>query len=684
MRKTLRLLLPAVVASLALGFAAGPALAAPENDDFANAQALSGNRGTAPFDLTDATNQVSEPLVGEATDRTAWFRYEPSQNGIASFSTCRLETDLVMDGGSIAVYSGGTLATLASDGESTGGCRNGRVNAVLSSLAVLAGHTYWVQLEVSATSATTGGTLIYDFNTAAPSNDDMADAQTIAPTLPQTVDADNGLATTEDAEPNIQDWGPRNSLWFTWTPGQDGTVSVDTCSTVWSDSNLAADSRLDIFTDSDPDPEVFSPTSVASNDDGCGAPNSLLSHAFTEVTSGTTYFIRVANYADDYGYPYKLKLRWVGDPETSSSPFIYPNGARLQVGETYNAWAAPWIADPAITETSVQWKLCDADGTGCDDIDGATDWTYVPQPSEIGHRLVVSSIGTNGVSTVSVDSAPSGLIEDAPSNDDLADATDLGSAAPVHQEDDNYFGSLESGEAAATSVDVDASVWFRWTAPSSKTFLVDTCGTSPVMGLAMAVYTATGSLLTDLSSVADNTAGCDESIGGAKTSFAATAGVTYWIEVGSLPGGTQGQFALDITEAPAPPGGGGGGGGGTTSPPTPTNPLTLTVKKALGTLKPKKGVYTLKGAVVACGASATGACTGKVVLTTKQGKKTKKLATGKISVAPGRSQTLTIKLSSSALKAIKKAKSLKATVTVTASGPGFASSTASGSATLKP
>jgi hypothetical protein len=115
-------------------------------------------------------------------------------------------------------------------------------------------------------------------------------------------------------------------------------------------------------------------------------------------------------------------------------------------------------------------------------------------------------------------------------------------------------------------------------------------------------------------------------------------------------------------------------------PPPPANPLTLTVKKSLGNLTPKKGILTLRGAVVTCAASATGPCRGKATFSTAKSTKYIEIV---FMIAPGKSAAISGKVKSAKLKAIKKAKSIKTTVKISVAAPGFAPSTASATATLK-
>jgi hypothetical protein len=541
--------LTTVVAAVALGIAAGSALAAPAYDDFANAQALTGNRGFFDFDLTGATNESGEPLTGDPSDVSGWFSYSPSADGFASFSTCRKEADLVTEGLALNLYSGGTLATLSSEAHATGGCKNGRVNVTTDPIAVQSGHVYFLQVEFAASAEITGGHIDFDFNTGAPANDDFADAAPITGALPQTLDADNGLASIENGEPDTEDWGPRNSLWWTWTPDQDGLVAIDSCSSVVG-TNI--DSRIHVYTDGDPDPDITTPSYVADNDDGCPSPNTLLSQLYVNVTSGETYFIRLSNYSADFGSPYKLKLRWVTTPELARPPYIDPSDARLRVGAMLYGSVGDWTGNPAIDSEDYQWKRCDASGNNCDVIDGETSSTYVTQSIDLGHRLVFVSNAHRGLEDFTADSAPSGLVADPPANDNLADAIDLGSSAPATVASDDYFSTLEAGEDIPAVGDIDGSVWYRWTAPASRVYYADNCSEDSDSSFQANVFTTTGSDFSDLSIVSDHNGGCDGTGNGNRAFFTAEAGTTYLIQV-SIPSGTSpAEFSMTIAEAPAP------------------------------------------------------------------------------------------------------------------------------------
>jgi hypothetical protein len=118
--------------------------------------------------------------------------------------------------------------------------------------------------------------------------------------------------------------------------------------------------------------------------------------------------------------------------------------------------------------------------------------------------------------------------------------------------------------------------------------------------------------------------------------------------------------------------------------PNPTYPIDPfpqpNVAKSLGKVKLKKNSITLSRLKLLCGASATGDCTGTITFTTAKAKKAGKTIKPvkhivKLRIRPGKTLPQTFKLSSSMLKAIKAAKSLKTSVVIQLGAPGFSTKT---------
>jgi GH25 family lysozyme M1 (1,4-beta-N-acetylmuramidase) len=89
----------------------------------------------------------------------------------------------------------------------------------------------------------------------------------------------------------------------------------------------------------------------------------------------------------------------VGPPTPSATPTIV--GA-TQAGKTLAAVPGGWSGGKPIT-FAYQWQRCDAAGTGCIPVVGATKETYVPVTADVGHalRISVTAQGADGTATAS-------------------------------------------------------------------------------------------------------------------------------------------------------------------------------------------------------------------------------------------------------------------------------------------
>ncbi len=127
-----------------------------------------------------------------------------------------------------------------------------------------------------------------------------------------------------------------------------------------------------------------------------------------------------------------------------------------------------------------------------------------------------------------------------PANDDFAAATTIGSL-PFSDFSDRSSAGMESGEPTFTSCGpISHTIWYAFT-PTQDT-IVYAHGNAAGANSFIAVYTGDG--LDSLTAV-----GC----GSERNVWRATAGKTYWIQVGSYDGqpGAPESFALEVAPAPA-------------------------------------------------------------------------------------------------------------------------------------
>jgi hypothetical protein len=128
-------------------------------------------------------------------------------------------------------------------------------------------------------------------------------------------------------------------------------------------------------------------------------------------------------------------------------------------GQTLTADPGQWSGDDPIALT-YQWQLCDADGTDCVDIDGATDDTYVLTGQDVGHTIVVVVTGDNGAGSDQAASAPSAVVTaapgpgpsgDPPANPQAPPATGTQPAAPAADAQGDDLGAVPGNLVADTS-----------------------------------------------------------------------------------------------------------------------------------------------------------------------------------------------------------------------------------------
>jgi hypothetical protein len=93
----------------------------------------------------------------------------------------------------------------------------------------------------------------------------------------------------------------------------------------------------------------------------------------------------------------------VEEPTASNSPPTISGTARD--GETLSASHGSWDGTPPIAY-AYQWLRCDASGTDCSDIPGATDRTYTLGHDDVGSTIRVEVTATNAVDSVSANSDP--------------------------------------------------------------------------------------------------------------------------------------------------------------------------------------------------------------------------------------------------------------------------------------
>ena len=267
------------------------AVAAPANDDFADAQVITGTKGDISGSNVGATKETGEPdHAGNPGGHSIWYSWTAPADGNVAFTTSGSTFDTLL-----AVYTGAAvdgLTPVAANDDDPGG--DGGVSTV--SFVVSSGVTYSVAVDGFSGKI---GFVELRWHPA-PANDNFADAEVLPSTSSGTATGDARGATLEPGEPPS---GP--TIWYSWTAPADGTYKFDTVG-----SNF--DTFLAVYEGSSLDSLVR----VGENDDDPdrGCCSSWV--PIRDATAGTIYSIAISPF---FG-PGDLVLNWtpliLGTPES--------------------------------------------------------------------------------------------------------------------------------------------------------------------------------------------------------------------------------------------------------------------------------------------------------------------------------------------------------------------------------
>ena len=272
-----------VAMGLALLITNGVAHAAPANDNFANAQRITGAQATLTGTSVDATKENGEPNhANNAGGKSVWYTWQAPSTGTVTIDTSGSTFDTLL-----AVYTGnavGSLTEVASNDEDPSSPAS---TSKVQSVQVTAGTTYRIAVDgyKSFGDADSGSiTLNLATYTPPPENDAFANAQQVTGTN-ATVTGTSAGATKEGGEPNHAGNVGGKSVWYRWTPQSSGPVTISTAGSTF-------DTLLAVYTGN----AVGSLTEVASNDEDTANQLSTSKLESVQVTAGTTYRIAVDGY----------------------------------------------------------------------------------------------------------------------------------------------------------------------------------------------------------------------------------------------------------------------------------------------------------------------------------------------------------------------------------------------------
>ncbi|HEX8099454.1 MAG TPA: DUF11 domain-containing protein [Actinomycetota bacterium] len=267
------------------------------NDNFANAESISGSSGSVGGTNHGFTGETGEPDNAAVSSpiESAWYAWTAPTTGRVAFDTCAT-TDRLADT-TLGAYTGSSVSGLTSLAENNDSCGSFDSMSQIS-FRVEAGATYYIS--VDGYDGITGlFTLSWEYN-----NDYFDSAQLISG-LSGSVSSDNVNFGGEPGEPsNAGVSEPIQSAWFKWIAPATVEISFDTC------ADDTEDTTLGVYTGS----EVSDLSSIDQNNDvSCGREIRQSRVTFSAI-EGTTYYISVDTWSHFTG---TFTLAWGPPPPYS-------------------------------------------------------------------------------------------------------------------------------------------------------------------------------------------------------------------------------------------------------------------------------------------------------------------------------------------------------------------------------
>jgi hypothetical protein len=349
------------------------------------------------------------------------------------------------------------------------------------------------------------GTVALSPHAAAQGSDDLAGA-TDEGNLATAADTGHLGFGAEPSEPDHAGQPPNVSVWHKWTAPANLNVTISMCNTL-----NQFDTVLEVYSGPAQNPTYATIHSIAASDNDCGT-GSLLSKVKFAATAGDTYYIVVDKVGASGGITYEWELGTAPPNDDFPGTLLPVASVTTVTGTNENATAeagepnhggqpagqSVWWTWTAPSDGTFTFQTCGSSsgfnttlsvytggtftgvtsvGENDDGCGGPTGASKLSVPVTHGTDYHIAVDGGAGliqqkIGTITLDIRPT------PANDDLANAVGV-STLPVSESVDNYAATAEQNENAHAGITATSSVWYRWTAPSDGTFIIDTCGSTP-------------------------------------------------------------------------------------------------------------------------------------------------------------------------------------------------------------
>jgi Lysyl oxidase/Concanavalin A-like lectin/glucanases superfamily/Immunoglobulin I-set domain/Immunoglobulin domain len=446
----------------------------PPNDNFANAQAISGSSGSVPGENFNATKESGEPNhAGNAGGASVWYAWTAPSTSPVTFDTCLSDFDTLL-----AVYTGNAVNALtaiaSNDDVSTNNPRS------RLTFTPVTGTVYYIA--VDGKNDVQGNLTLRWVQASVPLPDLSLVASAVNPMIVTQTFATNSCAVLE------------------------GYIQAGTRTIIRFDTETENSGTADLYF-------------------GNPATNGLFvwapCHAHYHFQNYMSYRLRdtndnIAAIGLKVGFCILDVFRWSPSSAANATYTCVNQGIQVGWGDLYDSTLdGQWI-----------------------DITGLPPGNYTMELEANPQGIILESNYTNNIIHVPI---AIGNPNAPPLNDDFANAqTLLGGFSSVPG--DNANATKEPGEPNHAGNAGGHSVWYQWTAVSTKPVTIDTIGSS--FNTLLAVYT--GSSVSALTLVASN-----DDIGPgdlqSRVTFSATAGTVYNIAVDGF-NGAIGNIVLTLNQ----------------------------------------------------------------------------------------------------------------------------------------